>query len=446
MSLNKSTSHQSLFYILITFLVIFNGGNYDVYSQFNFIFTTIFFFYCQKDINYKSHIRKFYKENKKIFILYFIFLFYLIFQTVPLPTELLKFLSNTKYKLLSDLNYENHFSSISLDPSKTYFSFLNYFSLILYLILFKSIFYKKRHILKFYLFLSLLSFFSSSIAVYFYLIGNPNFLFISNNSYNSATGFFINRTVFACFLNIGFLASLEYLKSFDISSKINNEKYFIKIYVRLFLLFITIGIITSFSKIGNFLFLILIIIYLFSYIFSNEKKNKFIIYTLIVIIFFDIFILGFYFGGEKLIERFSFLQNELSAYTNSDSNEYFSYSRGDIAKFSLMEVNNFFYFGYGAGGFELLFKNFYSQSNINFANHAHFDLSEFLGEFGIIGFSIFAFIILLSIKKIKFFNSKNIFLAIFITLILFFDFSLHIPLIQIILILMLSINLKKTIR
>jgi hypothetical protein len=442
MHLTKNKLHQLFFYILITLMLVFNGGNYDFYTQFNFIFVSILFLVCQKDINYKSHIRKFFLDNKKILIIYFIFLTYLTFQIIPLPIEYLNFFSPTKYKLLFDLDYKYNFSSISLDPNKSFFWLLNYFSLLLYVIIFKSIFYRQRHFLRFYFFLSLISFVASIVAVYFYLIGNPNFLFIINSSYpNAATGFLINRTVFASFLIFGFIASLEYLNNINLKEKKRGDNFFIRIYVRLFLLFITIGIITSFSRLGNFLFLILILFYLIKFYLLKDNKNKFLFYTLLAIIIFDIFILGFFFGGEQLFERFYFLSTELSVYTNETS-QIITTSRGEIAKFGLSQLNNFLVFGYGAGSFEILFKNFYVQLGLAFADHAHFDLIEFVGEFGLIGTSLLSIILFQIFKKIKILESKNLYLILFVFLILIFDFSLHIPLIQIILILLFSTKRK----
>jgi len=442
MSLRKSTTHQSFFYFLISLLVIFNGGNNVLIAQLNFILVSIFFLNCLKDLNYKANIKKIYFDNKQIIIFYLFFLFYLFFQIIPLPIDFLKFFSPTKYNLLIKLNFENNFSSISFDASKTFFDILNYCSLILYLILFKSIFYRDRDKKKFYFFLTLISFVASIVAVYFYLIGNPDFLFISNDNYqNSSTGFFINRTVFACFLNLGFLAGLEYLKYTDLNSK-RKDYFFNKIYLRLFLLFITIGIITSFSKLGNFLFLLLVIFYLINFYKKKDHQNRFIFYSLIVIILFDILILGFYFGGTQLIDRFAFLKSDLSMYINQ-SNEFLTLSRGDIAKFALIQLDNFLLFGYGSGNFELIFKNFYDKLGINFANHAHFDLSEFISELGLIG-TLFLLIPIYKIfKKIKLNRIKNIYLIVFVILILAFDFSLHIPIIQIIIVLLFSINTKR---
>ena len=443
MSLRKSTIYQSFFYFLISILVIFNGGNNNLIAQLNFILVSIFFLNCLKDLNYKANIKKLYIDNKQIIIFYLFFLLYLFFQIIPLPIDFLKFFSPTKYNLLIKLNFENNFSSISFDNGKSFFDILNYCSLILYVILFKSIFYRERDKKKFYFFLTFISFVASIVAVYFYLIGNPDFLFISNNNYqNSSTGFFINRTVFACFLNLGFLAGLEYLKFADLNKK-RNDNFFSKIYLRLFLLFITIGIITSFSRLGNFLFLLLIIFYLFNFYKKKDNQSIFIFYSLIAIILFDILILGFYFGGFQLIDRFAFLKSDFNIYTSENNLSLDISSRGGIAKFTLKELDNFLLFGYGSGNFELIFKNFYDKLGINFANHAHFDLGEFIGELGFVGILLLLIPIYKIFKKIKLNNIKNFYLIIFVILILAFDFSLHIPIIQIIIVLLFSINTKR---
>jgi len=443
MHLTKNKLNQIYFYFLISLFIIFNGGNYDLFAQFNFILVSFFFLFCFKDLNYKAHIKKFFSENKKILLIYFIFLSYLILQIIPLPQEFIKYLSPLKYKILIDLG-ENNFSSISLDSSKTFFNLLNFISLAVFIIIFKTIFYKKRHIKNFYFFLTLVGFFSAIVAIFFYLIDNPDFFIISNKYYkNSATGFFINRTVFACFLNLSFLAGLEYLSLIDIMNKNKKDYFFNKIYVRIFLLFITIGIITSFSRIGNFLLIFLLLIYLINQFFLKEKKNNYIFYTLILIIILDILIFGFYFGGFKIIDRFAFLKNEFGYYSVNANDLIVTTRRGDLTLFSLAQIKNFLLFGYGAGNFELLFKNFYLNTGKNYANHAHSDLLEFIGEFGILGMLIMIIFLFNCFKKISFISVKNIFLIIFLITVLLFDFSFHIFLIQLIYIILLSINLKK---
>ena len=110
MRLTKNRFYQSIFYILISFLIIFNGGNYDMYPQLNFVLVGSFFLYCFTDLNYRAHIKKFFFENKKIVVVYIIFLSYLIFQILPFQQEWIKFLSPSKYKIL--LEYTTQIYSI----------------------------------------------------------------------------------------------------------------------------------------------------------------------------------------------------------------------------------------------------------------------------------------------------------------------------------------------
>jgi len=357
-----------------------------------------------------------------------------------LPIEVIKFISPIKYNLLIDMEFENNFTSISLDPSNSFFNFLNYFSLFLYLIVFKSIFYKTSHIINFYYYLTLLGAVTSCVAVYFYLIGNPNFLFIDNSAYKrSATGFFINRTVFSCFLVLCLFTGIEYLKNLNIFKKDTVNDLFKKIYLRIFILLITIGIITSFSRLGNFLFISLIIIYIIKTLFFDKKKNKLFLYSLLIIILFDVLIMGYYFGSEKLLTRYSFLANDMSSYIETSTNN--NLSRSNLSYFALSEFKNFIFFGYGTGAFEYLYNIRYENISNSYTIHAHSDLAEFLGEFGLIGFGIIGTSIFFVFLKNKLLYFKNLLLLYFMFLILLFDFSLHVPIIQLTFLILLSINL-----
>ena len=436
MTLTKNKKYQYLFFLILSIFIFFNGGNSNLFIQLNFVLISLFFLYCLKDKNYNLHLKNFYSNNKKSILIYIIFLNYLIFQILPLPLDLLKFFSPEKIKLLYLIENITH-SSISLSPINSYFQLLNFTSLLLIVFICTMIFYTQRHKYRFYFYLSLAGFISSIIAVLFYLNGNPDFFIFKNSYYNNAsTGFFINRTVSAVFLLFSLISSLELLKKFEENEKKDN--FFYKIYIRLFVIFITIGIITSFSRIGNFLLLITITYYLFNEIFFEKTKNYSFRIIILLIIFFDLIIIGFYFGKSEIIDRFLFLKEDF----NSISGEISSTSRFDLIKFGFIELKNFIFFGYGPGGFENLFKLKFINSESLFANHVHADIFEFVGEFGLIGF------LLLKLSTIKFFFDKksfsliNFLIITFSIIILFFDFSLHIPIIQILFIIFFFFNKK----
>ena len=424
-------------------MVIFNGGNNNLYIQFNFIIISIFFLLFIREKNYLAHMRKIFSTNKLAIKLYVLFISFLIFQTIPLPIEWLSFLSPEKYNFLNKLEFNGNFNPISLSPINSYFSLLNYLSIFLYLIIFKSLFYKKKYILEFYYFLVFLGAFAASVAIYFYLIGNPDFLMLKNShAKTNATGFFINRTVFSCFLTLCFFSGIEYLKMIDHYQKNNTDTFFNKIYVRIFLLLTTIAIITTFSRLGNFLFISLIIMYISQALYTNDKKNRFFLITLILIVLFDVLILGFYFGSEKLLQRYSFLQNEIGEYLPSTTES--SLSRGGIVKFAFIEFKKFIFFGYGGGGFEYLFKINFQNLSTQFASHAHSSIIEFIGEFGLIGSTFISLSLLFTCANKDFLSFKNFLLCYLLIFILIFDFSFHIPIIQFLFILLLSVSYKRS--
>ncbi len=436
MQVSKNKKYQYLFFSILSIFIIFNGGNSNLFIQFNFILISLFFLYCLKDKNYNIHLRNFYINNKKSIFLYIIFLSYLIFQILPLPINLLKFFSPEKLKLINLFDNVSY-SSISLSPSNSYFQILNFTSLLLIIFICNMIFYTERHKYRFYIYLSLIGFIASVIALLFYLNGNPDFLIFKNSYYkNASTGFFINRTVFSVFLIFSLIACLELLKNYE---KVKNKKkdyFFLKIYIRLFTIFISIGVVTSFSRIGNFLLFITILLYLLNEIFFVKKKNYTFRIIIVLIVIFDILILGIYFGSSEIINRFYFLKEEFIIIPGEISGT----TRFDLIKFGINELNNFIFFGYGTGGFENLFKLNFINTSIQFANHSHSDLVEFFGEFGLIGFALILFSFLKFFINKQIYSFVNVLIITYLIIILCFDFSLHIPIIQILFIMFFIMN------
>tara|TARA_B100001540_G_C15767811_1_gene624825 strand:- start:186 stop:1520 length:1335 start_codon:yes stop_codon:yes gene_type:complete len=439
MNLTKNKKYQYLFYIILLVYSFFNAGNSNLLIQINFLLLSGLFFFCVKEKNYYLHCKYFYEKNKIFIKFYFLFLIYSIFQIIPFPIEFLEIFSPVKYDYLNKLKIDLKYSSISLSPYNSFFQFLNFLSLFILILVLKMIFYTERHKFRFYFFISIIGFLSSFFAIILYLNGNPDLFFLKKSFYtNSSTGFFINRTVFSVFLLFCLISCLEILKKDDLKKYFKkSDIFFTKIYVRLFTIFITIGIITSFSRIGNFLFLITIIIYSINY-FLLDGKNKSFRNILLLIILFDILILGFYFGATQLLDRFSLLSEEFNILNKVQP----EFSRFETILFGINEIKNFLFFGYGMGSFEVLFKLKYLNNSSLYADHAHSDLVEFVGELGLFG----SILIILSIFKffahIKILNHINFILILYLFTILSFDFSLHVPLVQILFIIFFLLNNK----
>ena len=440
MQISKNKKYQYLFFFIFSIYIVLNGGNSNLLIQINFILWSLLFLICIKDKNYQLHIRNFITNNKFSILIYLCFLLYLFLIIIPIPVNFLKIFNPEKLNYINNLSGDIVYSSISIAPTESFFQNLNYISLLIFIFIVKMIFYTEKHKIRFYFFLSLLGFISSVIAILFYLNSNPDLLFFKNSYYkNAATGFFINRTVFSVYLLFCLISSLEYLKNIDkLNTRSKKNNYFLKLYVRLFILFIAIGIVTSFSRIGNFLLLFTVFSYLFYEIFVNKKKNFSFQIIIILVIFFDIIVLGIYFGSSHIIDRFYFLKEDIL-----NPNESVGITRFEIMRFGITMLNEYSLFGYGPGSFEALFKLEFKNPNNLFANHAHIDLIEFFGEFGLIG----SLLLIISLKKFVFkkniFNFINSVIIFYIFVILIFDFSLHIPLIQFLFVIFLLLNTKK---
>jgi len=432
MNLSKNKKYQYSFFLLIIFYSIFNGGNSNLLIQINFLSISFFFILCLRDKNYYSHFKHFISENKISVNFYILFLFYLLFQLFPLPIDMLKFFSPEKYVYLINLSSDFKYSSISLAPTNSFFQLLNFCSMLILIFILKMIFYRERHKDRFFLFLSFIGFLSSLIATLLYLSGNFDILnFKIHNNSNASTGFFVNRTVFSIFLLFCLISSLEYLRN---STNI-KDNFLSCVYVRLFIVFITIALVTSFSRIGNFLLLVTLLFYMIDEFFFKKKKNDIFRNIILIIVLIDVFILGIYFGSSRIIDRFVLLENEFAEIKNSDIN----FSRFQIIKFAFHQIHDYLFFGYGPGSFEVLFKTKFPNVANYYANHAHSDLIQFIGEFGLIGITIFLLSITSFFLKLNF-NTKNNLLLIYFLIILLFDFSLHVPFIQFLFIIFLTFN------
>jgi O-antigen ligase len=175
----------------------------------------------------------------------------------------------------------------------------------------------------------------------------------------------------------------------------------------------------------------------------KKEKNNFFRNTILIIILIDIFILGIYFGSSRIIERFSLLGlgSEFAEINNLNVN----FSRFQVIKFALHQIYDYLFFGFGPGSFEILFQikfPFFANGKTNYyANHAHSDLIQFIGELGIIG-SFFLLLSILSFFLRLTYNFKINLLLLYLSIILLFDFSLHIPIIQILFLIFFTFNQK----
>ena len=443
MSLRKDTL-QNLFLIILAITVSFNGSINPLLVQTSSVSFIFFFILCLRNIKLLEQIKINFLNNKIFFNIFFIYLTYLILQIVPLPISLIEIIAPNNYDLYTSIKIDKQLWSLSIDPSNSYFLILNCINFLIIFLVFPTLFNRSRYLKKFLLSLCILGFCHAVFATYWMLIGNPsNFLIEKIHYLNASTGLFVNRTVFGTFLYLCTFSGLYYIVIFFQKNEIINfnfrEQLKSKIFfIRIFIIFLSIGILTTWSRIANLSYILILLSFLFySKIFFKKIINP--LSTIIIfILIFDIFIMAIFFGNAYLIERI--------VETSIAGEEV----RIDLQRFALDQFRRFWLFGYGNGAFEQVFKNFYTLPLGVLAQNAHNDPVEFLGEVGILGMLILVLLyisyfstIIKDIKRVKQF-ARFILLSL-LSLILFIqslvDFSLHIPGILILLMSILSIGL-----
>jgi O-antigen ligase len=379
-----------------------------------------------------------------------IYIGYLITQIIPLPLNLIEVIAPNNYNLYTSIKIDKQFWSLSIDPSNSYFRILNCINFFIIFLTFPVLFNKSKYLMNFLFFLCTLGFCHAVFATYWMLIGNPsNFLIQKMHYLNASTGFFVNRSVFGTFLFLCAFSGLYYVVIFFQKNEITSFSFIEQIkskvfFIRIFIIFLSIAILTTWSRAANFSYILILFLFLFYSKMSFKKYINPLSSIVIVILIFDVFIMSLFFGNARLIERIA---------ETSILNETI---RFDLHSFGIDQFKNFWLFGYGSGAFGQIFKIFYvipeSVNSNSIATNVHNDGIELLGEIGILGVTILVLLLGTYFNKlIKDVNKKKQFsrfiLLSLLLLILFIqslvDFSLHAPGISVLLMSIFSIGLIK---
>ena len=447
MYLRKSTL-QNLFLVILTITVSFNASINILLTQVSSIFFIFFILICLKNIQVLEKIKKNYIDNKFFFIFFFTYISYLIVQIIPLPLSLIEIIAPNNYNLYNSIQIDKRLWSLSVDPSNSYFGILNCINALIIFLTFPVLFNRSKYLMKFLFFLCVLGFIHAIFATYWMLIGNPsNFLIEKIHYLNASTGLFVNRAVLGTFLILCAFSSLYYIVIFFHKNKIVNfnlaEQIKSKIFfVRVFIIFLSLGILTTWSRAVNLSYVLILISFLLYSKISFKKYINPLSSVIIFILVFDVFVMALFFGNAKIIERLA---------ETSVANEGI---RLDLHVFGWEQFKNFWLFGYGNEAFGQIFKSFYimpEKTVTSFlAENAHNDGIELLGEVGVLGISILFLLyiqyfkkILMNINKEKQLARLILFSLLILTLFIqsLVDYSLHTPGILILLMTILSIGL-----
>lgn len=260
---------------------------------------------------------------KKAHALFALWLMLIAFQLLELPIFLVEILSPRKVEALADVSSASNgrvnvggYVSITMDYSSTFNMFLlsmSYYAIFVLVSIFAQDM-KYRVIIIYCLLASALL--QSLYGVYMTLSGEEKILFYEKVKGGGATGTFTNQNhyagylVMSVFLALGLMLS-KFKSGFSSMGKQKNKLkglllllFSEKVLLRVVIIILVIGLIMSKSRMGNFTFIIALMVISIVAWFRHIGNRKIIAFVLLSVIVLDTAIIGAWFGLDKVTQRF----------------------------------------------------------------------------------------------------------------------------------------------
>lgn len=351
----------------------------------------------------KSPLPKALTDNKLIISLFMFIPLWSAIQLVPLPPEVIQFISPHHQTYVSTDSWQ----PISLDTSATLYKLQKSIAYSLFFILALAIINTSQRLNIVAQLLVISGVLQAAYGV-LVILGGSSFdvlhtKTISTQHNSSASGTFINRNNFAGYLEmtiaigIGLLITQILVNKNNFSGFRASIRNFLvamlsgKARLRVFLALMVVALVLSHSRMGNTAFFASLgicgAIGLWMYRKHHKSKSLAILFSSLILV--DVLILSSWFGLEQLAKRLET--------TDAQQEE-----RTFVFQNSLDILQNFWLTGSGSGSFYSIFPSYRDNKSFYFYDFTHNDYLQLWIEYGLIGLSLFGLIVLLSfIKAIK---------------------------------------------
>lgn len=341
-------------------------------------------------------------HNKLIIALFFAIPCWTALQLIPLPPEILAWLSPQHLHYTSNTS---SWQSLSLDTGATLYKLQKSIAYALFFTLTLAIVNTPSRLNLVAQVVVISGVLQAAYGVLVVLGGKTfdilNIAALTNKSgLSSASGTFINRNNFAGYLEMAIALGVGLLVT---QILLNKESYagfraslrnFMftmlsgKARLRVFLALMVVGLVLSHSRGGNSAFFASLgicgVIGLWLYRKHHKAKSLALLFGSLIAV--DMMILGSWFGLDQLAARLesTTVQHEERAFVFQSSIEI---------------VQKFWLTGSGAGSFYSIFPNFRNNLSFGFYDFAHNDFLQTAVEYGLIGSLFFALIVILCFIK-----------------------------------------------
>ena len=233
-------------------------------------------------------------------------------------------------------------------------------------------------------------------AILMHLAGGVHDFFGNRLSHgDSAVGTYVNRNHFAGLMEMSLAVGVGLLIAGLSDRSADSWKRFIrntiewilspKMFLRLSLCILVIALTTTHSRMGNTAFFSALLIAGAVGIGLSRHATRNTVILLVSLVAIDLFIVGSWFGVEKLAQR-------LEQTTVADVRE-----REDPAAYSIDLIKDYPVFGAGPGTFYVAFPRYRQEKVVSFYDVAHNDYAQLASETGIIGFVLMGGFVVMSL-------------------------------------------------
>jgi O-antigen ligase len=157
-----------------------------------------------------------------------------------------------------------------------------------------------------------------------------------------------------------------------------------KMRLRLYLGVMVIALVLTRSRMGNVAFFTSLLIAGVLGLILSRHATRTTVILLVSLIIIDIFIVGTWFGLDKVAQRL-------------EQTRLVTESRDEVSRYALTYWQDYFWTGSGLGSFYAVFPHYRGMNLSGFYDHAHNDYLEFASETGLVGLILLGSIVLSSL-------------------------------------------------
>ena len=334
-----------------------------------------------------------FKKAAPVVIVFFIWLIWILLQIIPLPPAWIASISPVAFGHHSLVNATD-LMTLSLDPHATAVGWLKSLAYILIFILALLLIHSRRRLRQLAYVVIYSGLFQAVYGSLMTLSGLGYGFFIKNPSALNVTGTFINRNhlagylVMALSVGIGMMiASLDTKSDYTAKQRLRKYLQLIlspKLRLRLYLAMMVIALVLTHSRMGNTSFFAALIIAGGIGLILSRHATRGTVILLISLIAIDVFIVGAWFGLEKVAVRI-------------EETRLVKETRDEVDIYVIEQWKDFKWTGSGLGSFYSVFPKYRKEDVGGFYDHTHNDYLEFASDTGVIGVALLGLVIVMSI-------------------------------------------------